>query len=107
MAEPAASKPEGDLRSVLRLYDRLSALLGSATTAALLRRALAPLVPRSPALAAVRVEREGPRFACSVENPPSGDPTPELLALGQSLAAILRELTGPAVIRYLPTDPEL
>jgi len=107
MAEPTASQPEGDLRPVLLLCDRLSALLGSATTSALLRRALAQLAPLTPALAAVRVEREGPRFACRVENPPPGDSTSELRSLGQSLAAILQELTGPAVIRYLATDPEL
>ena len=107
MVEPTGSKQEGDLRPVLRLCDRLSVLLGTATTAALLRRALAQLAPLSPALAAVRVEREGPTFVCGVENPPPGNHTSELRALGHSLSAILRELTGPAVIRYLATDPEL
>jgi hypothetical protein len=107
MAEPTAPKQESDLRPVLLLCDRLSALLGTATTSALLRRALAQLSPLSPALASVRIEREGPSFACDVENPPPGDHTSELRTLGRSLSAILRELTGLAVIRYLATDPEL
>jgi len=105
--EHSAPEPETNVRAVLRLCDRLSALLGTATTAALLRRALAQLAPLSPALAAVRVEREGPSFACGVENPPPGDHTSELQSLGRSLAAILRELTGPVVLRYLAADPEL
>src|SRR5947207_3920133 len=105
--EHSAPEPETNVRAVLRLCDRLSALLGTATTAALLRRALAQLAPLSPALAAVRVEQKGPSFACGVENPPPGDHIRELQALGRSLAGILRELTGPVVIRYLAADPGL
>jgi hypothetical protein len=105
--EHSAPEPETNVRAVLRLCDRLSALLGTATTSAILRRALAQLSPLSPALAAVRVEREGPSFLCRVENPPPGDHSAELGALGRSLSTILRELTGPAVIRYLASHPDL
>ena len=55
----------------------------------------------------LEIEREGPTFVCGVENPPPGNHTSELRALGHSLSAILRELTGPVVLQYLATDPEL
>ena len=83
MAEPTASQLEGDLRPVLLLCDRLSALLGSATTSALLRRALAQLAPLTPALAAVRVlDRDViRRRAVAVRNaearPAGGDARPQ------------------------------
>jgi hypothetical protein len=101
------SEPAGDLRAVLLLWSRLSALLGTATTSALLRRALAQLSPRGPALAAVHVAREGLNFVCRLENPLPGDHAAELAALGSSLSAILLELTGPVVLRYLAGFAEL
>lgn len=105
--EHSRPESESDVQIVLVLWCRLAALLGTATTSALLRRALAKLSPLGPALAAVRVERQGLNMVCRVEDPPPGPYARELAALGASLSAILRELTGPVVIRYLADHPRL
>lgn len=105
--EHSPSPRGGDLEAILPLWERLTALLGTATASALLRRALAQLDPASPVRAAVRVEREGRNFVCRLIAPPPGEHASELVALGRTLSTILRELTGAVAIRYLASDPDL
>ena len=105
--KPSPSAPERSLEAVLVLWDRLSALLGTATTSALLRRALAQVSSSHPVLHTVQVERDGLSFVCRMENPPPGEHAQALASLGRTLSLLLHELTGPVVIRYLAADSEL
>ncbi len=105
--EHSLSEEEGGLQAVCRLWDRLSAVLGTAAASAILRRTLAQVSADHPALRAVSVEREGLTFVCRVEPPPPGDHAPELAAVGHTISAILQELTDQVVIRYLARQQEL
>src|SRR5687767_3889183 len=105
--EHSSSEEQGGLQVVCRLWVRLSAVLGTAAATAILRRTLAQVSVDHPALRAVRVEREGLNFVCRVEPPPPGDHAPELAAVGQTVSAILQELTDRVVIRYLAGHREL
>jgi hypothetical protein len=105
--EKSPSGEKGDLLAVCRLWHRLSAVLGTAAAAAIVRRTLATVSVDHPALRAVRVEREGLNFVCRIEPPPLGVHTAELVAVGRTLSSILQELTDQVVIRYLARDREL
>lgn len=91
------------------LWDELVDLLGSAATAALLRRALRRALPHSAELADLviaRVEEEyGYRVPAAfglAKGPPPG-----LRTLVEELRPLLEELTGKVALRHLERVPEL
>jgi len=91
------------------LWRELVVLLGTAASAALLRRALRRALPHSPELAQLTIERVDERYGYSV--PPAFaqavGPSPGLLRLVEELRPLLSELTGDMAQRHLERVPEL
>jgi hypothetical protein len=94
------------------LWDAMADVMGSATTATLLRRAARRGVVRHPDrgdLAALEITREG--FEYRYRLPPSwseaGPPATCVCPLVLELRPLLVELTGPVVLRRLVEIPEL
>lgn len=95
-----------------RLWDELADLLGTAATAALLRRALKRGVVKQPELAALVLKREGLGYAwvlpAAWHELERRDAVAHLRRLvREELGPLLRELTGPVVERRLAQAPEL
>ncbi len=95
-----------------RLWDELSDLVGTAATAAVLRRALKRASARQPALAAVVLRREGLEYAWGLpsawHDPARRDAVEHLRRLVRDeLHPIFRELTGLVIARRLAQVPEL
>jgi hypothetical protein len=94
------------------LWDELSGVLGTAATAALLRRAVKRAARSEPALSGLVIERKGLEYAFSL--PPSWTSDRTATAPAQlgalvrgELRPLLAELTGPVVIQRLGRVPEL
>lgn len=92
------------------LWDALHDVLGSAATAALMRRAAKHAVARAPELDAFDVQRV--RFDYRYLVPPSwaecpAPGSPALDALMQELRPLLVELTGPVLLERLHDIPQL
>jgi hypothetical protein len=91
------------------LWDALSDLLGTAATAALVRRAVRRALPRSPELNEFVIERVDLEFGYRAPSAFSQPTTqaPALTALLDELRPLLFELTGQVALRSLARIPEL
>jgi hypothetical protein len=107
----AAAVPASPAHTFALLWDALHDVMGSAATAALLRRAAKHAVSKAPELGAFEVQRV--RFEYRYVVPPSwtsGEaegPRASLQALVHELKPLLVELTGSVVLRRLHAIPEL
>jgi hypothetical protein len=91
------------------LWDELAGLLGTAATAALLRRAARRALPRNQELVELTIARLDDQFGYVVpesfalaKGPPAA-----LRALAEELRPLLVELTGQVALRHLDRVPEL
>lgn len=94
------------------LWDELASVLGTAATAALLRRAVKRAARSEPALAGLAIERKDLEYAFALPPSWSSDRTgaapAQLGALVRGeLRPLLAELTGQVVIQRLGRVPEL
>ncbi len=92
------------------LWDSLADVLGTAATAALLRRAARRAEPRFPELAELTIVRENDDYSYtlpSVWQAPEDGPLLALSGLVDELRPLLVEMTGQVVIRHLEAVPEL
>lgn len=95
-----------------RLWDEVADLVGTAATAALLRRALKRASSRQPELAALVLRREGLGYAWVLpeawHDPERRDAVEHLRRLvREDLHPLFRELTGPVIARRLAQAPDL
>jgi inosine-uridine nucleoside N-ribohydrolase len=95
-----------------RLWDEVTDLVGTAATAALLRRALKRASAKQPELTAVVLRREGLEYAWllpdSWHDPERRDAVEQLRRLVRDdLHPLFRELTGPVIARRLAQAPDL
>ncbi len=95
-----------------RLWDDVADLVGTAATAALLRRALKRSSANHPELAAVVLRREGLEYGWALpaawHDPERRDAVDHLRRLVcDDLLPLFRELTGPVIARRLAQSPEL
>jgi hypothetical protein len=91
------------------LWDELVELLGTATTSALLRRAMRRALPRSHELAELTIERVDERFGFVLPRSfaLAKGPPPALRDLFDELRPLLEELTGQVALRHLEQVPAL
>ena len=92
------------------LWDALVDVLGSAATAALVRRAIKRAALRRSGVAQLAVEREGFEYGFVVPESWSrddADALADLHALARELSPLLVELTGPVVVQRLNRIAEL
>ena len=92
------------------LWDALVDLLGTAATAALLRRAAQSACRVNPELAEVYVTREGLDYRYSLPggwHAPAGAADRAFRQLVAELMPVLAELAGPVAARHLARVPEL
>ena len=92
------------------IWDALADVLGTATTAALLRRAARRAAPRCSELAELSISREKLEYRYTLPSTWAHDPDVTPLALRElvdELRPLLVELTGPVVFRRLERIPEL
>jgi hypothetical protein len=92
------------------LWESLADILGTAATAALLRRAARRAVPRSPELAELAIARDNLEYRYTL--PPAWNDREEgtlraLRVLVDELRPLLVEMTGQVVVRHLERIPEL
>jgi hypothetical protein len=95
-----------------RLWDELADLVGTAASAALLRRALKRASAKEPELAAVALRREGLDYAwvfpAAWHDTERRDAVEHLRRMVRDdLHPLFRELTGPVIARRLAQSPEL
>ena len=95
-----------------RLWDEVADLVGTAATAALLRRALKRGSAKRPELAAIDLRREGLEYAWVLPaawHDPARRDAVELLRrlVCDDLHPLFRELTGPVIARRLAMAPDL
>ncbi len=95
-----------------RLWDEVADLVGTAATAALLRRALKRASARQPELAGLVLRREGLGYAWVLppawHDPERRDAVEHLRRLVRNeLHPLFRELTGLVIARRLAQAPEL
>lgn len=95
-----------------RLWDEVADLVGTAATAALLRRALKQASAKQPELAALVLKREGLTYAwvlpASWHDPERRDAVTHLRRMVRDdLHPLFRELAGPVITRRLAQAPEL
>lgn len=107
---PGRSATAADLFE--RLWGEVSALVGTAATAALLRRALKRASARQPELAGVVLRREGLEYRWELpaawNDPGRRDAVGHLRRLVRDeLDPLLRELAGPVIGRRLAQAPPL
>jgi len=91
------------------LWRELVDLLGTAASAAILRRALRRALPHSPELAQLTIERVDERYGYSVPSSFGQEmgPSPALRDLVDELRPLLFELTGEVAQRHLERVPAL
>jgi hypothetical protein len=92
------------------LWEALADVLGTAATAALLRRAARRAVLRYPELTELAISREKLEYRCTLPAAWAGVTEGTPLALRElvtELRPLLVELTGPVVVRRLERIPEL
>lgn len=95
-----------------RLWDEVTDLVGTAATAALMRRALKRASAKEPELAALVLRREGLEYAWALpdswHDPERRDAVEHLRRLVRDdLHPLFRELTGPVIVRRLAQAPDL
>jgi len=91
------------------LWAELVELIGTAATAAVLRRAIHRALPRRPELSSLVIKRVDDQYGYAVPAcfaPPSGPP-PALCEIGGELRVLLEELMGQVALRQLDRVPEL
>ncbi len=91
------------------LWRTLSDLLGSATTATLLRRSRNALARRSPGVAELQIDREGLEYRYTVPaswSNPEGDGLDSVRDLVSELRPLLMELTGALILNQLDANPQ-
>lgn len=108
--EPPRTAAAADL--FRQLWDEVADLVGTAATAALLRRALKRASARQPELAEVVLRHEGLEYAWALptawHDPERRDAVEHLRRLVRDdLHPVFRELTGPVIARRLAQVPEL
>jgi hypothetical protein len=91
------------------LWAELVALIGTAATAAILRRAIRRALPRSPELADLAIERVDDQFgyAAPASFALANGPPPALRELVEELRPLLAELMGQVALLQLGRVPEL
>ena len=92
------------------LWEGLADVLGTAATAALVRRATRTAMGRCPELAALVIAREKLEYRYTVPsawNDGCGPPPAALRELAHELRPLLIELTGSVVVRHLARIPQL
>jgi hypothetical protein len=90
------------------LWRALSDLLGSATTATLLRRSRNAVARRRPCAAELQIDREGLEYCYTVPaswSAPDGEGLDSLRELVNELRPLLMELTGAIILNQLDTNP--
>jgi hypothetical protein len=90
------------------VWESLLDVLGSATAATLVRRAVARGVARAPGLKELTVVREGLEYRCVL--PPAwleSNVDGDLRVVATELGALLRELTGDVILSRLRSIPEV
>ncbi len=110
MSAPARSASAAELFH--RIWGEVVDLVGTAATAALLRRALKRASPKQPELAEVVLRREGLEYAwvlpAAWHDPGRRDAVEHLRRMVRDdLHPLFRELTGPVIARRLAQSPEL
>jgi hypothetical protein len=95
-----------------QLWDEVADLVGTAATAALLRRALKRASAKQPELSGVVLHREGLEYAWSLpsawHDPERRDAVEQLRRMArEDLHPLFRDLTGPVIARRLAQVPEL
>ncbi len=104
--EESATAPTA-ARVFALLWAELHDVMGSAATAALLRRAAKHARDRAPELGGFEVQRARFEYRYVVPQTWTEGPRPSLDALMQELRPLLVELTGPVVLKRLHRVPEL
>lgn len=90
------------------VWESLVDILGSATAATLVRRAVARGVTRAPALRELTVLRDGLEYRCVLPQAwHESNADAELRVVCGELARLLEELTGSVVVTHLRSIPEL
>lgn len=110
--EPPSRRNAAAAELFQRLWGEVADLVGTAATAALLRRALKHASARQPELAVVVLRREGLEYAWGFpsawHDPERRDALEALkLLVNDELHPLFRELTGPVIARRLAQSPEL
>lgn len=110
--EPAPHGSVAAAELFQRLWDAVVELIGTAATAALLRRAVKRASAKRPELAAPLLRREGLEYAfvlpTSWQDPERRDAVEQLRRLvREDLHPLFRELAGPVIARRLAQAPEL
>ncbi|ACL66709.1 GAF sensor signal transduction histidine kinase [Anaeromyxobacter dehalogenans 2CP-1] len=110
--EPASHRRASAAELFQRLWDEVADLVGSAATAALLRRALKRAAEKQPELAAVVLRREGLGYAWVLpgawHDPARREAVEQLRRLvREDLHPSFRELAGLVIARRLARAPEL
>jgi hypothetical protein len=110
--EPPPRRSAAAAELLQRLWDEVADLVGTAATAALLRRALKRASAKQPELAALVLRREGLGYGwvlpAAWHDPGRSDAIDHLRRLvREDLHPLFRELTGPVIARRLAQAPEL
>jgi hypothetical protein len=110
--EPPPRRKAAAAELLQRLWDEVADLVGTAATAALLRRALKRASAKQPELAALVLRREGLGYGwvlpAAWHDPGRSDAIDHLRRLvREDLHPLFRELTGPVIARRLAQAPEL
>ncbi len=107
---PAGNAPDITLADTFQaLWDELRVTIGSAPTAALLRRAVVISRDCCPILSGVSIEKSGRDYAYRIpEDAGAGGDTQEQLARFVTNAVhLLAELTGNVLVAHLQTNPTI
>lgn len=92
------------------VWEAMSDVLGTATTATLMRRSIKRATAAAGGLEGLEIHRQGFEYSYTVPQAWSED-RPELMVamrgLARELSPLLHQLTGPIVLRRLNTLPEL
>jgi hypothetical protein len=110
--EPTQRRGASAAELFQRLWDEVVDLVGTAATAALVRRALKRASAKRPELAALDLRREGLEYAwvfpVAWHDPARRDAVELLRRLArEDLHPLFRELTGPVILGRLAQVPEL
>jgi hypothetical protein len=105
---PNGRRPATAVDLFALLWRSLSDLLGSATTATLLRRSRNAVAQRWPAIADLQIDREGLEYGYHLPaswSTADGEALDAVRALVGELRPLLMELTGEVILSQLDTNP--
>jgi hypothetical protein len=103
----ATPRPGSAAQTFAVLWSALHDVMGSAATAALLRRAAHRGAHRSPELSSLEVKRERLEYRYVLPSSWAQEMRESLQVLMSELRPLLLELIGPGVLRQLHAIPEL